>query len=602
MRIARSLLLLSLAVIAGALVSPTVLDAQAGIEQIRQYDVSIEIEPDGDVLVVEDISYDFGPYERHGIYRDLQYRYGYDDQHERVIRIHDVRVSASQGTPADVDTSTDGYLFHIRIGDPDRTIRGIHQYRISYRVEGALNSFEDHEELFWNVASDWEVPISNLSVNVTAPAGFVELICFAGPTGSRASCGNSSVTAAVANAEQESLRAYEAFSIAVAMPPDSVEVPSPILDTLWSLDRAFARTPFTLGGMAALLLAAIGIVARLIWMHGRDRRFVGSAVEVAFGSPTGEVQTVPLFESHEDSAIEFGPPENMQPGLMGTLVDEVAHPLDITATVIDLAVRGYLTIEEIPKEGWFGKDDWSLKRLRETDDELVGYEQRLLDGLFQDGDEVLLSDLKTEFVSRLKQVQDDLYDETVDRGWYRRRPDQVRNSWIGIGVGAAAVGGLLTAALAIFTSFALLGLPVIFGGLLVAIRANAMPRRTAKGTGMMRRAMGFQRALATAEADNARWAEQQGIFSKYLPYAVVFGLTERWAKAFEGLDEEFTGTAGWYVSSYPFTTYAFASSIGDFSKSTAGTIVATPAASGSSGFGGGGFSGGGFGGGGGGSW
>ena len=595
-------LLVALAVTALAVAMPGAIGAQTSGEQIRQYDISIEIEPDGDVLVVEDIVYDFGPYERHGIYRDLQYRYAYDDQHERVIRIHDVRVSASQGTPSDVDTSTDGNLFHIRIGDPDTTIRGIHQYRISYRVEGALNSFPDHEELFWNVASDWQVPISDLSVNVTAPAGFVELICFAGPTGSRASCSNSSITAAVANAEHESLRPYEAFSIAVAMPPGSVEVPSPILETPWSLDRAFSRTPFTLGGLAVLLLAAIGIVARLIWMHGRDRRFVGSAVEVAFGSPTGEVQPVPLFESHEDSAIEFGPPENMQPGLMGTLVDEVAHPLDVTATVIDLAVRGYLTIEEIPKEGWFGKDDWRLKRLRETDDDLVQYEQRLLDGLFQDGDEVLLSDLKTEFVSRLKQVQDDLYDETVDRGWYRRRPDQVRNSWIGVGVGVAAVGGLLTAALAIFTSFGLLGLPVIFGGLLVAIRAGAMPRRTAKGTGMMRRAMGFQRALATAERDTARWAEQQGIFSKYLPYAVVFGLTERWAKAFEGLDEEFTGTAGWYVSSHPFTTYAFASSIGDFSRSTAGTIVATPAASGSSGFGGGGFSGGGFGGGGGGSW
>jgi uncharacterized membrane protein len=78
-------------------------------------------------------------------------------------------------------------------------------------------------------------------------------------------------------------------------------------------------------------------------------------------------------------------------------------------------------------------------------------------------------------------------------------------------------------------------------------------------------------------------------------------MTERWAKAFEGLNEEFTGTAGWYVSSHPFTTYAFASSIGDFSTSTAGTIVATPASSGSSGFGGSGFAGGGFGGGGGGS-
>jgi hypothetical protein len=107
------------------------------------------------------------------------------------------------------------------------------------------------------------------------------------------------------------------------------------------------------------------------------------------------------------------------------------------------------------------------------------YEQRLLDGLSQGGDKVLLFDMKTESISRLKQVQDDLYDETVDRGSYRRRPDKVRDSWIGIGVSVAVAEGLLTAALAIFSGFRLLGLQVIFGGMLVAIRAGPMPRRGA---------------------------------------------------------------------------------------------------------------------------
>jgi hypothetical protein len=83
MHVARSLLLLSLAIMAGAFVSLTALEAQTSGAQIKQYDVSIEIEPDGDVLVVEDIVYDFGPYERHGTYRALQYRSAYDDQYEQ---------------------------------------------------------------------------------------------------------------------------------------------------------------------------------------------------------------------------------------------------------------------------------------------------------------------------------------------------------------------------------------------------------------------------------------------------------------------------------------------------------------------------------------
>lgn len=222
--------------------------------------------------------------------------------------------------------------------------------------------------------------------------------------------------------------------------------------------------------------------------------------------------------------------------------------------------------------------------------------------MFEDGDQVLLSDLKTKFVERLTAVQDDLYRDMVAQGWFLRRPDQVRSSWVVVGVVTLIVGVVATVLLAMFTTFALLGLPIALAGLLIAIGSNAMPRRTAKGTGMMRRVLGFQRAIATAERDTARWAEQQGIFSKYLPYAVVFGLTDRWANAFDGLDAEATGVGTWYTSQRPFTTLAFASMMGDFSTTTAGTIVSTPGSSGSSGFGGGGFAGGGMGGGGGGSW
>jgi uncharacterized membrane protein len=226
----------------------------------------------------------------------------------------------------------------------------------------------------------------------------------------------------------------------------------------------------------------------------------------------------------------------------------------------------------------------------------------LLGGLFEDGDEVVLSELKRKFVSRLKRVQDELYRDVVARGWFLRRPDQVRSTWVVSGIIVLIVGVVATALLAMWTTFALLGPPVALAGLVLLIGSNAMPRRTPKGTGMMRRTLGFRRAIETAERDTARWAAEAGVFSKYLPYAVVFGLVDRWANAFEGLTEETAGVGSWYVSQRPFTTLAFASMVGDFSTSTVGTIVSTPASSGGSGFGGGGFSGGGMGGGGGGSW
>jgi uncharacterized membrane protein len=127
-----------------------------------------------------------------------------------------------------------------------------------------------------------------------------------------------------------------------------------------------------------------------------------------------------------------------------------------------------------------------------------------------------------------------------------------------------------------------------------------MPRRTAKGTGVLRRVQGFRRFIHESERDRARFAEQQHLFSEYLPYAIVFGATEKWAKAFAGLDDELV-QPDWYGGSSSFSTVGFAHSIDGFAVTSAGTIASTPAGSGSSGFSGG-SSGGGGGGGGGGSW
>ena len=128
-----------------------------------------------------------------------------------------------------------------------------------------------------------------------------------------------------------------------------------------------------------------------------------------------------------------------------------------------------------------------------------------------------------------------------------------------------------------------------------------MPRRTATGTGALRRVWGFRRFIDESEKERARFAEQQHLFSEYLPYAVVFGATDKWARAFAGLDDTLPATP-WYTGVHPFTVAGFSQSMDGFATTTAGTIASTPAASGSSGFGGGGFSGGGGGGGGGGSW
>ncbi len=590
------------AVLAGAvLLLPRPAASQTAGERIVRYDVDIRIEASGSILVRETIDYDFGGSRRHGIYRDIPVRFPYDDAYDRVYPLRVLSVEASAGAPAEYDLEdVDGYE-RIRIGDPDRTISGRHVYTIEYRVDGAMNGFRDHDELYWNaVGADWEVPIERATARVSAPAGITGTACFGGPAGSTLSCDRASVDGGVAVFSQKGLYPYEAFTVVVAIPAGVVPTPKPILEERWSPARAFAVTSATAGAASALLILFMVGFGRLIWRAGRDRRYVGSQVDVVMGSAVGEDQTVPLFERGE-APVEFAPPDGLRPGQVGTLIDEAANPLDVSASIVDLAVRGYLVIEEIPNKGWFGKPDWKLTRKRDAEG-LLEYERLLLDGLFEDGTEVKLSELRTKFSQRFKKVQDALYEEAVANGWFARRPDKVRRFWGGVGVGVSLVGGAFVYVAARWTHLGLVPIPIVVAGILLMVGARWMPRRTAKGTGLTRRVFGFRRVIETTETDFSKFLERENLFSRFLPFAIVFGCTEKWAKAFASLGEQPPDTLSWYVSTQPFVFAAFSETLDSFTVTTAGTITSTPAGSGSSGFGGGGFSGGGGGGGGGGSW
>ena len=576
--------------------------AQAG-ERIRSYSVELRIEESGVLAIREVIHYDFASNERHGILRDVPVRLRYDDRYDRVYPLEVVSVDASPGAPAGyVLEEGGGGTTRIRIGDPDRTITGAHTYTIAYRMEAALNGFPDHDELYWNaIGPQWEVPIDEAGVTVAAPAGIQQVACFTGPAGSGLPCASSTSEGSTARFAHRDLGAFEAFTVVVAIPTGVVPRPAPRLDERWTLARAFSVTPATVGSAGALLVVVLAGFAALVWNAGRDRRFAGLPVDAVFGEEGDAEAPVPLTE-RPVTPVEFLPPDGVRPGQVGTLVDEHANPLDVVATIVDLAVRGHLRIDEIPKKWWLGKPDWTLVRLEKERDGLLDYEKRLLDGLFESASEgeVKLSDLKNTFASRLGRVQDALYDDVVARKWFRARPDHVRLRWAVIGGVVAAAGAGLVYLAARSTTAGLVPVPVVVGGLVLAVGSRWMPRRTARGTAVLRRVTGFRRFIEDSERERARFAERRHLFSEYLPYAIVFGATEKWAKAFAGLDGELPEVS-WYGGSNSLTAASFSSSMDGFAVTTAGTIASTPSGSGSSGFSGG-SSGGGGGGGGGGSW
>jgi uncharacterized membrane protein YgcG len=576
--------------------------AQSTQEVIHDYTVEIQILSDGHLTITETIDYDFGSTRHHGIFRTIPTRFYRDDVYDRIYRIEDVSVTASAGAPSDTEVSQEGTSTVIRIGDPDVEISGRHTYMVVYRVEGALNAFAGHDELYWNAIGDeWAVPIERADVTVKTPADIRRVTCFQGYAGSTESCNAEQHGPTATFSAGRTLQPLEGLSIVVAIPKGAVPEPKPILDERWSAGRAFSLNAGTMGAAAVMLAVLGGALFRMWSREGRDRRFLGSPIDQVMGTTSGEDETVPIGEGDFEAPVEFAPPEGVRPGQIGTLLDERANVIDVTATIVDLAGRGFLLIQEIPGEGLFSKADWNLIRLEKGWTELFAYEKELLDGLFRDGNEVKVSDLKTTFAERLHGVEQSLYEDAMREKWFRARPDHVRTRWAGRGVLLTVVGGGLTFVLARWTHWGLVGIPVIVAGVALALMARWMPARTAKGTAMLRRIRGFRRVIATAETHMSRWAEEENVFTRYLPYAIVFGLTKKWAKAFEDLGLA-PVTSSWYEGPHPFTALAFADSIDGFAVTTGGTLASTPASSGSSGFGGGGFSGGGGGGGGGGSW
>ena len=578
----------------------------AAFESIPAYTVDITIQPNGDLSIVETIEYDFGDQARHGIFRDIPTRLRYDDRYDRVYPLRVDEVSGSADTPVAyaIEDAGNG-LTRIKIGDPDRTVTGLHTYRIAYTVQGAMNAFPAHDELYWNAIGDeWPTTVQHATVRVTTPGTVTDVACFAGSTGSSLPCDGAQARAETARFAQDQLLPYEALTVVVGVQKGAVAVAPPILQERWSITRAFRITGPTASASGLILVLGFGVFGYAVWIRGRDRRYQGSPVDQVMGNPHGATQRVPIGEGDAAAPVEFGPPEGIRPGQVGTLVDERANTLDVSATIVDLAVRGYLVIQEIPKEGLFGKPDWRLVRLEAPAEALLAYERLLLDGLFRDGgDDVTLSSLRTTFVERLGVVEDSLYADAKQQGWFTDRPDKVRGRWAlgGLGLTVVAIG--IAVALAMFTGLGLIGVALVLVGLLFLFGASRMPARTAKGTALLRRVRGYRQVIETADRYFARWAEQENVFAKTLPFAIVFGLTEKWAGAFASLAQDSTTTPAmaWYVPHAAGSLGSFAESIDGFTVATSGTIASTPAGSGSSGFGGG-SSGGGGGGGGGGSW
>jgi uncharacterized membrane protein YgcG len=309
----------------------------------------------------------------------------------------------------------------------------------------------------------------------------------------------------------------------------------------------------------------------------------------------------------------YEPPPGLTPSEVGALVDNRVDLRDVTAMLVDLAVRGFLVIEETEQEKFLGlmkERDYVLELQKGGEDlsELKSHEQKLLRAVFgspRAGDRVHMSDLENEFYKDLPGIKDRVFSELMELKYYRSRPDRVLASWIGIALATGLLvggGGLVLA-----TRFGMAPLTTVlagvFTGAIVLGFGIFMPARTVAGTRALEAALGFEEFLQRVESDRfKKMITGPEMFERYLPYAMALAVERKWAAAFEDIYRE---PPDWYRGTgyRGFHPTLFVGDLSGMTQHAATAMTSAPRSSGGSGFsggGGGGFSGGGFGGGGGG--
>jgi uncharacterized membrane protein len=540
---------------------------------IDSFDAAIEVATDGSIEVAETITATFSG-SWNGLYRTIPIEYRTPQGLNYTLRLQVEDVTDGSGAHLRTESSRERHYRKIKIWvpgaqDATRTIR------LRYRVANGLRFFEEHDELYWNITGDeWDVPIRRATATITLPSGVSGLraTAFRGTYGSTTR-NDVTIDGNVVHIATEGLAFHEGLTAVVGWNPGVVHRPTAAEQVGSAL---FSNMP-----LAIPLLVFAGMFA--LWRsRGRDPALA------------------PISTRYE-------PPAEMTPAELGTLADGKPDMRDITATIVDLAVRGYVHIEEQDSDRflglWTSKDYvFTTTKPREDWSALKKHERDLLGAMFGANEMVSLSDLKNKFYKRLPDLKNSLYENLVKGGLYTARPDRVVTAYI---VGAIAFGFLVGIGGAkIMDSLGMQPTSAIVAGiasgLIIAAFGIFMPSRTVRGTRELENILGFREFLSRVDADRLnRVVKTPEMFEKFLPFAMALGVENTWAKAFEGI---YSQPPTWYTGSsrmQMFNPGTFTHNLTRMSATAASVMASAPRGSGGSGFSGG-SSGGGFGGGGGG--
>lgn len=525
----RWLALLSLLVLV-----PVSVSAQSASEQILNFDSKVHVSSENVADVVETIQYDFGSHSRHGIYRDIPI--DYMDTNGDVYRLaveHKGTVDQNNHEVQAQTTKSGGNL-RIRLGDPDKTVTGVQTYKIHYTLRPLIT--EKNGRGFLNldvVGTGWEVPIRQASATLV----FDNNVSLEGP---QCFVGAQDSTEQGCLVQEMFPPRYIASNLAAGQGMTiNGYLPSGYVANYLQPNQKRPLTKddyalFAVIGVVVLSFASVfGVLGLRQW---RERRRKKSQIIIP----------------------EYEPPKDLSVGEIGHLQDDISNSREITAMLIDIAVKGYIKIEQTKPKKFFSKAQYSLHKLKEPKG-LSSDETLLLNAIFQDTKGVVeVNKLnRSTMASTTTQIYGNIKNSLKTKGFYgsfRSEPNIIEKM--------LDTGNI-----------------------------------SDEGAKMWAKVEGFKLYLSVVEKDRLKFSDAPEktpkLFSKMLPYAIALGVEKEWAKQFEGIDIQKAAT--WYTGSY--AGFSAASLTSNLNSSFAPVVSSNTSVSSS-----GGSSGGGFGGGGGGSW
>jgi hypothetical protein len=556
--------------------------AQAKSWRVGDFQDNIIISEDGSAVVTERITLVFVG-EWHGIHRTIPIEYPGPNGTNYELFVEVTSITEGGGGKLKYDSSTANGSRDLKIYIPD-AVDATRTVEITYLVRNGTRFFDSHDEFYWNVTgNDWPVPIDHAAATVMFPgaaAGSLSAQAFTGVYGSKQRDASAKIAGAEAQFETGNpLPMRGGLTIDVYIPKDILKEPSALTKFFWFV-----------GGNPIVflpLVTSIGMFG-LWWLKGRD--------------PDPGMSVAPMYE----------PPAGISPAEAGTLLEDTIHPRDITSTIVDLAVRGYIKIEETAEKTLvFTNKDYVFHLFKPREQwgaDLAPHERVMLENIFAGGDETRLSSLKNRFYTSVPVIRQDIMAALKRKGIYLLDPESANGYSVGMAVAIIALFALLQYLgwANFFNSALLLVVCVPVSALIWWLFARVMSAKTVKGAQTRIAVLGFQEFMNRVDAERLK-VMPPTTFEKFLPYAMALGVEHHWAQAFTGIVKDpptwYVGPGG-YVGG--FNPIFFSSSMHSMATDMHQVFVSAPrASSGGSGFGGGGgggggFSGGGFGGGGGG--